>query len=511
MAFMLGSFLGGAAEGMQKNTELGMNWNFRVAELSMKALEYEKQLAELHRQTANDRIKIEGENYNAFLGTVKSALEKRGDEMMTNPQLWNALQDKLTKQAALVAGAYANAYGGDPHDHMTNVLNRMTGELAAVGTPAAVKMNESIATAAGLKAAGGLGVPQMAGQQKGQEAFSTATGGGAAATAIDTAAKESQIPRTVTPEQGIKFVPSPGIPGMPSMGNPAVTAPTQSAVSPQPPALGAGLPQGAPMGQMPGQPGGGGFAVPPTMSPATYQAETQLGKDFGEKGSEKFDKAMQSLQSLYSMNAAADKLQQTGGFATMGEGATFRQEAAKSVNSWAQTFGVSPPFDPNAIGDWEMLTKGTKLMGMQVVNTMFGGSREAASIINGATSAVPNAENTYLGFRLVSSGIEQATAREMELHSFTGQKLGQNQPIANAAVAFNQTHPVAQYVMRALSNAVPDEYVNALKQNPGSVAAFDGRFGRGIGEFILHGGRTGMGAVGGMPSGAGAGATGGIQ
>src|SRR5216684_2646350 len=167
MAFMLGSFLGGAAEGMQKNTELGMNWNFRVAELSMKALEYEKQLAELHRQTANDRIKIEGENYSAFLGTVKSALEKRGDEMMTNPQLWNALQDKLTKQAALVAGAYANAYGGDPHDHMTNVLNRMTGELAAVGTPAAVKMNESIAVAAGLKVAGGLGVPQMAGQQAG--------------------------------------------------------------------------------------------------------------------------------------------------------------------------------------------------------------------------------------------------------------------------------------------------------------------------------------------------------
>src|SRR6266851_3283699 len=261
----MGFMLGCAADGMQKNSELGMIWNYRNAELSMKALEYEKQLAELHRQTANDRIKIEGENYNAFLGTVKSALEKRGDEMMTNPQLWNALQDKLTKQAALVAGAYANAYGGDPHDHMTNVLNRMTGELAAVGTPAAVKMNESIATAAGLKAAGGLGVPQMAGQQKGQEALSTATGGGAAATAIDTAAKESQIPRTVTPEQGIKFVPSPGIPGMPSMGNPAVTAPTQSAVSPQPPALGAGLSQGAPtaggaIGQMPGQPGGGGFA-----------------------------------------------------------------------------------------------------------------------------------------------------------------------------------------------------------------------------------------------------------
>jgi hypothetical protein len=39
-------------------------------------------------------------------------------------------------------------------------------------------------------------------------------------------------------------------------------------------------------------------------------------------------------------------------------------------------------------------------------HALSGGSREAASIIIGATSAVPNSENTYLGFRLVASGIE---------------------------------------------------------------------------------------------------------
>jgi hypothetical protein len=133
-------------------------------------------------------------------------------------------------------------------------------------------------------------------------------------------------------------------------------------------------------------------------------------------------------------------------------------------------------------------------MGFTIINSKFGAQREAASIINNATSAVPGSENTYLGFRLVSSGIEQELQRQRELFEYKSQLVNHGQPLATAEVDFNKTHPVDVYSNRAIANAVPDDISSYLVAHPDTVKAFDGHFGSGIGEFIIHGGRTGMGA-----------------
>ena len=248
--------------------------------------------------------------------------------------------------------------------------------------------------------------------------------------------------------------------------------------------------------------GTGPQQLTPGMTPAQRAAETELGKDFATTDKKSYDAANTSLGMLTSANNAADIMNRTpGGWTATGPGANTRLELASHINQLSGLFGGKPVVDPAAIGEWEALNKQTKLMGMQVVNNYFGGSREAASIINGATTAVPNAENSYLGFRMVSSGIEQDLQRQRELYQFKARQLAAGKPLATAEVEFNKQNPVQNYTQRAIANAVPDDIVAHLTANPDTVAAFDKHFGRGIGEFILKGGRTGMGASAGAQAG----------
>jgi hypothetical protein len=252
----------------------------------------------------------------------------------------------------------------------------------------------------------------------------------------------------------------------------------------------AGAPSGAPGSQQ----------VTPGMSTAQRSAEEDLGKAYATTDKKSYDTANASLGMLVNANNAAEVLNRNpGGFTATGAGANTRLELGKTLNTVSGLFGGGPVVDPSQISAWEALNKQTRLMGMQVVNSYFGGSREAASIINGATSAVPNSENSYLGFRLVSSGIEQDLQRQRELYEFKGQRLAEGQPLVTAEADFNKTHPVEIYTARAIANAVPDDIAAHLVANPDTVKAFDQHFGPGIGEFILKGGRSGMGRAG-VPS-----------
>jgi hypothetical protein len=236
------------------------------------------------------------------------------------------------------------------------------------------------------------------------------------------------------------------------------------------------------------------------MSTAQRGAEEELGKGYATTDKKSYDTANASLGMLVNANNAAEVLNRNpGGFTATGAGANTRLELGKTLNTVSGLFGGGPVVDPSQISAWEALNKQTRLMGMQVVNSYFGGSREAASIINGATSAVPNSENSYLGFRLVSSGIEQDLLRQRELYEFKGKQLATGKPLATAEADFNKANPVQTYTARAIANAVPDDIAAHLMANPDTVKAFDQHFGPGIGEFILKGGRTGMGRAG-VPS-----------
>ena len=285
------------------------------------------------------------------------------------------------------------------------------------------------------------------------------------------------LPPNFPPPPGSAPAPQSTTPAPPAVPGTAPAAPATTSTAPAPPS--ASAPDSS--------------NVVPGMAVGTKKSEEQLGTDFAGNDKKAYDASVGSLGMLANANNAAAVMNSTpGSWTATGPAANTRLELAKTVNGVAGLFGLQPPFDPTKVSAWEALTKQTKLMGMQVVNNYFGGSREAASIINGATSAVPNAENSYLGFRLVSSGIEQDLLRQQQLYEYKAQKVAANQPLSTAETEFNQTHPVEMYTARAIANAIPDDLVAKLQANPSKVADFDQHFGPGIGEFILKGGRTQM-------------------
>ncbi len=257
---------------------------------------------------------------------------------------------------------------------------------------------------------------------------------------------------------------------------------------PEPPAVGGG-PAAPPMPA-------GGQNVTEGMTPAQQASERKAGEDFADAEKKGYAGGSESLLMLGGMNNAAEVMNRTpGAFTATGPGGNTRLELAKAANTALALFGEKPAFDPAQISSWEALNKATRLMGFKVVSSSFGASREAASIIQSATSSVPSAENSYLGFRLVSSGIEQSLQRGQEMYEYKAQLLAQGKPLSGAEADFNKTHPVQNYEQRAVANAVPDDIVQHLQQNPDTVEAFNKHFGPGIGQFILSGGRTGMGAA----------------
>lgn len=181
-----------------------------------------------------------------------------------------------------------------------------------------------------------------------------------------------------------------------------------------------------------------------------------LGKDYVEESKKEYSSAMMTAGWAEQMDHAMDTLNQGGGWSVTGAGNPERMEMAKLTNSTFQTLGLKAPFDPNKIASWEEFTKQTKTAGMQLVNSMFGGSREAASIINGATSSVPNSENSPIGGKLVLNGIKESSNYVVDRHIFeTNWANAHGGSLFGAEEAFNQQYSPAKYAKRAISQVQP--------------------------------------------------------
>lgn len=199
--------------------------------------------------------------------------------------------------------------------------------------------------------------------------------------------------------------------------------------------------------------GEGPFLV--KAGPGEEQIAKDLAANYGDEGKKSYEAAVSGLGSLAFIDRDIDKLGPTG-FQAMGEGADARNQLVKEINSIGAVAGVPNIIDPNKVASWEDFRKETTLLGMKGLASIFGGSREAASIITTSIHAVPNTENSYVGAKLLTNAYKEGFQREVDLRNYETnwiQNHGGN--LTGAKEAFNQQFPPQAYSWRAISKVQP--------------------------------------------------------
>lgn len=215
---------------------------------------------------------------------------------------------------------------------------------------------------------------------------------------------------------------------------------------------------------------------------ATQQGATDAMKQFTEKDTPAFS----SAQSLATRLDIIDHNISALGPSWMGAGADTKAEVAKAWNSTLDSFGVKGMhIDPTKVATWEDFNKETTRAGMELIKSNFGGSREAASIIQMGRTAVPGVQNSYVGAKYVSATIRAANQMQMDLYNYKKQLADSGHSLVGAESEFYKTHPPQQYAMGAITSQIPQPAVAHLRSNPNLAPDFDKQFGAGTAEFIL--------------------------
>lgn len=259
----------------------------------------------------------------------------------------------------------------------------------------------------------------------------------------------------------------PGQPAQPGQAAPGNAAPTPGGAPPLPPPQTIN-PAPAIQGLTPQQ---------KALQTATGTKTVDYLQDEGYKT---YSNAQTLLGSMVNVDHDIDQL----GPQWMGAGADTKAALAKTWNSTLDTLGVQGGhIDPSKIANWEEFNKEQIRAGMQLINSNFGGSREAASIIQMGKAATPGIQNTYLGAKYVSATIKAAAQRQSDLYEFQAQH--QDQLPAVSAVEFNKMHPPQQYAMQGIASVIPAGAKQTLLQQPQTAPIFNKHFGSGMAQYIL--------------------------
>jgi len=224
-------------------------------------------------------------------------------------------------------------------------------------------------------------------------------------------------------------------------------------------------------------------SISSSVTPATTALQEQSVKQY-QKAGEVAQTAQGLSMRLDMMDHSADVLN-SAGWSSTGAGANAKLGAAKSVNSLLQSVGLPAAIDPNKVANWEDLNKETTRAGFDLARTL--GSQEAATIVQSSVSAVPGAENSPMGFKLVSSGIRQAIQREKDYYNFaTDYAKTHRGNTFGADVEFNKQFPADLYSKTAVANAIPPAAITMMKGDPKLAVKFDEKYGQGMAAFILQ-------------------------
>lgn len=195
---------------------------------------------------------------------------------------------------------------------------------------------------------------------------------------------------------------------------------------------------------------GKGIGGLPIMTQSQNTVAQQMASDFGTTGLKTFNGAQQTLGQLQYMNNALDSMAKSGGLLTPGTWANARTQIAKAANTLAQMTGKDLPFDPNTIADVDSFNKATNQMGTMLTTSLLGQQREAAETISRLTGAVPGIGNSYLGGKVVASGIEATMQRIIDERNFDNAYLQKFGSLIGADTAFAKAHPAQEYARQAL-------------------------------------------------------------
>jgi len=262
--------------------------------------------------------------------------------------------------------------------------------------------------------------------------------------------------RTIGQETAQPPAPTPATPGT----APPSAGPAPPAAAPQAPAAG--------LGQAP-------------ISPQQKQLEVDAAKDFSGPSTKSYNGALDLQGRLAIINHNIDTL----GPQWMGAGADTKAAFSKAWNSALDTAGLEGfHINPEKIATWEDFNKETTRAGMELIKSNFGGSREAASIIQMGRTAVPAVQNTYLGAKYVSATIGAAAQRQIDLHEYKRDLLAQGKSLVGADADFNKTHPAEDYARGAIAGQIPKTSVSKLLAG-GPPDIFDTHYGPGMAQYIL--------------------------
>lgn len=228
--------------------------------------------------------------------------------------------------------------------------------------------------------------------------------------------------------------------------------------------------------------GVGGTPVKTPAYEGQIEAEKGNAEDFIKKSVPSYEAAQNLMGRLTVMDHNIDAL----GPKWMGAGANAKGEFGKTWNSMLDSAGVKGyHIDPNKVATWEEFNKESTRAGMELIKANFGGSREAASIIQMGASAVPSAQQSYLGAKYNAASIRAATQREIDLHEYKADLLAKGKSLTGADAAFNKERPAQDYAMGGIVSVIPKPAVAHLRANPTLAPQFNKQFGDGTAEYAL--------------------------
>jgi hypothetical protein len=204
---------------------------------------------------------------------------------------------------------------------------------------------------------------------------------------------------------------------------------------------------------------GAGIGNENVLTAGQQEILKKLIEEYNGPGKKAYGSAQTLQGSLYTLDTGVDNLisESKGNFNTNllvpGAGAEVRANFARLINTMYQMAGKTPPIDPTKVATMEMLIKTTKTTGMEALNHLFGGQREALQTIQTAISTIPGIENTYLGAKLIIEGLKMGAQRVIDQREFEYLWLSNpaNQGnLIGAAEKFNELYPAQMYAQHAL-------------------------------------------------------------